>query len=184
VASERFQVPEYDSPLNAFPRFVRQKEFEYGVYEFTDPETVPGDRNFDLDVGVSDDLYVVRFHAKETSEGHTFRWTGPTSYLSITHMRPSSHELVLWLSNGGRPPAADPADLSVFLQNQLLGTVRVGNGFSPYAFPIPPDLAAPEAATGEPVELRLVTRTWNPHKVLGTPDDRNIGVMVDRVAVR
>ena len=31
LASERFQVPEYDSPLNAFPRFVRQKEFEYGV---------------------------------------------------------------------------------------------------------------------------------------------------------
>jgi hypothetical protein len=184
VASERFQVPEYDSPLNAFPRFVRQKEFEYGVYEFTDPDTSAADRDFDFDVGVGDDLNVVRFHAKETSEGHTFRWTGPTSYLSITHIRPSNRELVLWLSNGGRPPAADPADLSVFLQNQLLGTVRVGNGFTPYVFPIPADLAKQASATGEPVELRLVTRTWNPHKVLGTPDDRNIGVMVDRVAVR
>ena len=178
VASERFQVPEYDSPLNAFPRFVRQKEFEYGVYEFTDPDTSAADRDFDFDVGVGDDLNVVRFHAKETSEGHTFRWTGPTSYLSITHIRPSNRELVLWLSNGGRPPAADPADLSVFLQNQLLGTVRVGNGFTPYVFPIPADLAKQASATGEPVELRLVTRTWNPHKVLGTPDDRNIGVMV------
>ena len=39
-ASERFQVPEYDAPLNAFPRFVRQKEFEYGD-EFTAAEPVP-----------------------------------------------------------------------------------------------------------------------------------------------
>jgi len=35
-----------------------------------------------------------------------------------------------------------------------------------------------------PVELRLVTATWNPHNVLGTSDERNVGVMVDRVAVR
>jgi hypothetical protein len=184
VASERFQVPEYDSPLNAFPRFVRQKEFEYGVYEFTDPKPVTDDAGFDLDVGVGDDLNVVRFHAKETSEGHTFRWTGPTSYLSLTNIRPSSRELRLWLNNGGRPAAADPADVNVFLQNQLLGSARVGNGFAEYSFAIPPDLAAQAAATGEPVELKLVTRTWNPHKVLGTGDDRSLGVMVDRVAVR
>jgi len=184
LASERFQVPEYDSPLNAFPRFVRQKEFEYGVYEFTPSEPVSEDDGFDLDVGVADDLHVVRFHAKEVSAGHTFRWTGPTSYVSITHLSPSSREVRLWLNNGGRPPAADPADVSVFLQNQLLGTARVGNGFTPYSFPIPPDLAARAAGTGEPVELKLVTRTWNPHKVLGSPDDRDIGVMVDRVAVR
>jgi hypothetical protein len=109
------------------------------VYEFTAAEPVTGDDGFDLDVGVADELNVVRFHAKETTEGHTFRWTGPTSYLSITRIHPSSHEVRLWLSNGGRPPAADPPDVSVFLQNQLLGTVRVGSGFQPYAFVIPPD---------------------------------------------
>ena len=42
----------------------------------------------------------------------------------------------------------------------------------------------PAHAVDDPVELRLVTATWNPHQVLGTPDDRNVGVMVDRVAVR
>jgi len=60
----------------------------------------------------------------------------------------------------------------------------VGNGFAPYSFPIPPDLARRAAAVDDPVELRLVSATWNPHQVLGTPDDRNVGVMVDRVAVR
>ncbi len=184
IASERFQVPEYDAPLNAFPRFVRQKEFEYGLYEFTDAEPVTEDPGFDLDIGVGDDLNVVRFHAKEVSEGHTFRWTGAQSYVSITRLLPSSRELTLWLSNGGRPAAAGPAQITVFLQGQVVGSSVVDGGFRPYTFAIPSDLAAIAAASRDPVELRLVTPTWNPHKALGTPDDRNVGVMVDRVAVR
>jgi hypothetical protein len=92
--------------------------------------------------------------------------------------------LTLWLSNGGRPPAAGRAQITVFLQGQMLGSSVVDGGFHPYTFAIPSDLAARAAATGDPVELRLVTPTWNPHNVLGTADDRNIGVMVDRVAVR
>jgi hypothetical protein len=183
LASERFQVPEYDAPFDAFPRFVRQKEFDYGVYEFTPPEAVEG-LWFDLDVGVRDDLHVVRFHAKEASEGHTFRWTGATSYVSITVIRPSSREVTLWMSDGGRPPTVDPADVSVYLHGQLLGTARVRGGFLPYRFAIPADLAARAAATGDPVELKLVTPTWKPRSVLGTPDDRDVGVMVDRVAVK
>jgi hypothetical protein len=184
IASERFQVPEYDAPLNAFPRFVRQKEFEYGLYEFTAAEPLDQDAPFDLDVGLGDDLYVVRFHAKEVSEGRTFRWTGATSYVSVTHLLPSNHEITLWLNDGGRPPAAGPARITVFLQGQMLGSALIERGFRPYAFAIPGDLAARAAASDDPAELRLVTSTWNPHQVLGTSDDRNVGVMVDRVAVR
>jgi hypothetical protein len=184
IASERFQVPEYDAPLNSFPRFVRQKEFDYGLYEFTAPEPVSEDTGFDLDVGVRDDLNVVRFHAKESSEGHTFRWTGAQSYISITRLQASSREVTLWLNNGGRPAAAGPAEIEVFLQGQSLGRAIVEGGFRPYTFAIPPDLATRAAAGGDPVELRLVTATWNPHNVLGTSDERNVGVMVDRVAVR
>jgi hypothetical protein len=88
------------------------------------------------------------------------------------------------LNNGGRPPAAGPAQIEVFLHGQSLGRALVEGGFRPYTFAIPPDLAARASAGGDPVELRLVTATWNPHKVLGTSDDRNVGVMVDRVAVR
>lgn len=184
LASERFQVPEYDSPLNAFPRFVRQKEFEYGLYEFTAAEPLNDQTGFDLDIGQRDDLHVVRFHAKETSEGHTFRWTGATSYVSITHLTPANREVILWMNNGGRPPAAGPAEVTVLLQGQPLGRTIVGGGFQPYSFPIPPALATQLAAAGDPVELRLVTSTWNPHQVLGSPDERNVGVMLDRVAVK
>jgi hypothetical protein len=184
VLSERFQVPEYDSPLDAFPRFVRQKEFDYGLYEFTPPEPAAAGDVFDLDVGVRDDLHVVRFHAKETSEGRTFRWTAATSYVSVTLIRPTSREVTVWMNDGGRPASAGSADVSVYLHGQLLGTAQVGRGFAPYTFVIPSDLAARAAAAGDPVDLKLVTPTWNPRRALGTPDDRDVGVMVDRVAVK
>ena len=70
------------------------------------------------------------------------------------------------------------------LDGQLLGSIRVTTGFAPYTLAIPPELAKRASDLGDPVELKLVTSTWNPHTVLGGPDDRDLGVMVDRVAVR
>ena len=183
LASDRFQVPEYDAPMNAYPRAVRQKEFEYGLYEFTQPQPVEG-LWFDLDIGRADDLHVLRFHAKEQTDGHTFRWSRATSYLSVTIVRPTSREVTLWMNDGGRPKGARPAEVSVFLHGEPLGTATVRGGFLPYTFEIPAPLAARAAAAGDPVELRLVTPTWKPRAVLGTPDDRDLGVMVDRVAVK
>lgn len=183
VASDRFQVPEYETTHDRLPRVANRKEFDFGVYEFTAAASNEG-LWFDLDVGVQDDLHVVRFHAKEPTGDTTFRWTRSTSYITVTTLDASARTVTLWMSNGGRPAAAPPPLVEVYLHNQLLGTVRVDDGFRPYAVNIPPDLAARAAAVGDPVELKLVTRTWNPQKVLGTPDDRELGVMVDRVAVR
>ena len=56
--------------------------------------------------------------------------------------------------------------------------------FEPYRFPIPSDLAQRLAPTGAPVQLKITVSVWVPERVLGTPDDRDLGVMVDRVAVR
>ena len=41
LASDRFQVPEYDAPKNAYPRSVTQKEFDYSVYVFGPPAALP-----------------------------------------------------------------------------------------------------------------------------------------------
>ncbi len=185
LSSTRFQVPEYESARNAYPRGSRRKEFEFGLYEFTkaDPAPLRG-QWFDLDIGVNDDLHVLRFHAKEQTGGHTFRWTRAVSYASVTRITPSSRELTVVLGDGGRPAAAAPARVELFLHNQLLGTVTVAGPFKPYALAIPADLAARASAANDPVELRFVTPTWNPSRVLGTSDDRLLGVMLDRVTIK
>lgn len=181
IMSDRFQVPEYESTSDRYPRLVRGKEFDYSIYAFT---SARGARPFDLDVGVNDDLNVVRFDAKEQTEGRTFRWSQDQSFVVVTSIAAKDRTLAIWMSNGGRPPGEPAADVTLLIGDRPLGTVRVGNGFAEYDFAIPADVALSAAAHGEPVRLALRTTTWNPLRALGTPDDRDLGVMVDRVAVR
>jgi hypothetical protein len=180
IESVRFQIPEYDSPRDAYPRFVEQKEFDYSVYVFGPPAAAAPAAT--LDVGISDDLHAVRFHAKEQTEGRTFRWTQAQSFVIVNRIAPTARAIALWMNDGGRPAAAPPADVTVLIGERVLGTVRVSGGFQEYEVPIPPDVAA--AAGTEPVRVTLRTPTWNPLTTLGRSDNRDLGVMLDRVAVR
>jgi hypothetical protein len=182
ISSQRFQVPEYESALNAYPRGIRRKEFDFGLYELRSGDSgVPP--TFDLDVGDRDDLNVVRFHAKEAFEGHTFRWSQRQSFVSVPALPAASRELVLEMSSGGRPAASDPAEVTVHLNDRLLGTLHVTDGFKSYMLEIPGDVVA-AARTGQPARLRFVVPVWNPQETLGSPDDRDLGVMIDRVQIR
>jgi hypothetical protein len=137
-----------------------------------------------LDVGDQDDLQVVRFHAKESDQRGTYRWTRGLSYLSVVGIPADARALVLWMDNGGRPDKAPPADVEAFIGETSIGRVRVGPGMQPYSLPIAPELAASVAARTEAVTIRLRTVTWRPREVLGVNDDRDLGVMVDRVEIR
>jgi hypothetical protein len=182
VSTERFRVPEYESVWNGYPRQAQQKEFDFSIYRFVDPpaEPVP----FDLKVGTDDDLYVVRFHAKERPNNQSYRWTTESSYVTIVGLTERSSTLTLWMDDGGRPLSAGPAVVTCFLDNRPIGEVTVGSGIKPYRFAIPPDLAAAAAGREEPALLRIVVAPWSPKTALGTSDARTLGVMVQRVAVQ
>jgi hypothetical protein len=184
VASERFAVPEYDAPVDAYPRFARRKEFDYSLYALLPPDPADATKPFDLDVGVSDDLHVLRFHAKEASDGRSMRWSRDRSLVTVTGIAAASREIVMAMNDGGRPPAVPPADVTIALAGEPLGTVRVTTGFKDYTVAIPAPLAARLAAAGGTAELRMTTSVWKPSEVLGTGDDRELGVMVDRIRVR
>jgi hypothetical protein len=182
IATERFQVPEYQSTLNAYPTGARWKEFDFSVYRFVEPPDAPAP--FDLRVGTNDDLFVVRFNAKEEINGQSHRWTTDSSYVTLVGVTEASRKVVLWMDQGGRPAAAGPAVVTCYLDNRPVGEATVtGRGFQPFEFPIPPDLAAAAATRDDPVLLRIVTRAWSP-RASGAEDDRTLGVMVGRVAVQ
>jgi hypothetical protein len=184
IASERFTIPEYDAPTNAYPRFPKTKEFDYSIYALTPPAAAGAPASLDLDVGTNDDLYVVRFHSKERTEGRSIRWSRDRSYIESASLPATAREVVLTMNNGGRPPSVPRAIVKISLADQVLGSVTVDTGFKDYHVPIPADLAQRLAAAGGSVELTLETSVWRPEVVLGTPDPRPLGVMVDRVAIR
>jgi hypothetical protein len=182
LADGRVQVPEYAStPWNTYPEGPRRKDFDYSLYELS-LGTRAG-AGFSLDLGDRDDLYVVRFYAKETSEGRTIRWTGPLSYIAMPGLSGAEREVVLTMHDGGRPVAAPPAKVTVRFNGTIIGTIDVRPGFQEYRLPLPTDLVRQAAGATDPAQLTLESTVWVPRDFLGGTDDRRLGVMVDRVDV-
>jgi hypothetical protein len=185
VASDRFQVPEYEAPTNAYPSGVRHKEFDFGLYKLVPRPQGPAGP-IALTIGTGDDLHVVRFHAKEVraESGLAYRWTRDVSYVMLLGMAPEARQVTVWMSSGGRPPAAPAPRVEVSIEERVLGAATPVDEVRPYTFDIPADTAASAAAQDDPVRLRLRVPTWNPSTALGGADRRDLGVMLTRVEVR
>jgi hypothetical protein len=182
VVGNRFQVPEYESRLNAYPTAVRHKEFDYSIYRLVAGSAPEPFRS--INIGTDDDLMVWRFHAKEQPDATSYRWSRDASYIALPNLPASVRTVTLWIGAGGRPDFLPPARLAVYLDGELVGEATVGEAFQPYRFAIPPALASKAAEKDDPAVLRLTCNTWNPHRALGTDDTRDLGVMVDRVEVQ
>jgi hypothetical protein len=184
IGTEVFQVPEWSSAWNALPDGARRKEFDFSVYRFIDPPATPAS-DVALDVGVNDDVNVLRFHAKEThANGTTFRWSRDVSYINLQGITADDRTITLVMDDGRRPTQVPRASVEVSMNDRVLGRIAVGSDFKPYTLPIPPALAAAAGTSGTPVRIRLATNVWRPKAVLGVPDDRDLGVMVDRVDIK
>jgi hypothetical protein len=185
ISSDRFQVPEYDAPLNAYPSIVRHKEFDFGLYKLVPRVQAPAGP-ITLTIGMGDDLHVVRFHAKEVrpGAGFAYRWTRDVSYVMLLGMGADARQVTVWMSTGGRPSSEAPPRVEVSLEERVLGTATPVDDVRPYTFEIPADAAASAAARDDPVRLRLRVPTWNPSVALDAPDSRDLGVIVTGVEVR
>jgi len=182
IASGPIMLPEYaTAPFASFPDGPRTKDLGYNLYQLSVGDVAR--RGFTLDVGTMDDLNVVRFHARETTEGRSVRWTGPQSFIAVTGLLGTERELVLVMHNGGRPEKAPPAEVEVAFNDAVLGKVRVPAGFEAYRFVLPADLVQRAVGSSEPAQIRLRSTTWSPKDYVGGTDDRALGVMIDRVEI-
>jgi hypothetical protein len=186
VSSERFAVPEYERPVNAYPSGVRRKDFEYGMYRLVPAAAHAASEPVDVRIGVLDDLDVLRFHARETrgDTGETFRWTTGQSFVLLLGIPTDATTLTIWMSNGGRPAAAPPATVEAAFDDDTIGTATPDDQIRPYTFHLAPALVSRVAGRPDPVRLRLRVPTWNPAATIGGGDTRDLGVIVTRVDVR
>jgi hypothetical protein len=180
VDSDRVQVDEFEVTTDRLPVRARRKEFDYGVYQLALGRSAAGP--FMLDVGVRDDLHVLRFHAKERSEDRTIRWTMAGSEVAVMGLAGTEREVTLVMSDGGRPASATPARVRVLFNGTLIGEASVGAGFAPYRFAIPAELVEAAGKDVLPAALRLESTTWSPGAE--ARDTRQLGVMLDTVTVR
>lgn len=181
VTDERFTVPEYlQTGWETYPRGPRDKKFAYALYRLQPGSPTPS--SVDLDIGGADDLHVVRFHSKELTEGRWIRWTRRVSYVSLQPVPEGMRRLTVWMGDGGRPETVARAQVSLELGGRPLGEVTVDTAFRPYTFEVPADAAA-SLSSEDGARLTIRSTLWNPHAALGTGDDRELGVMVDRIRI-
>ena len=183
LATERFQVPEYEkTAYDIYPRRSVRKPFDFTIYKLVETGLTPPPHS--LDIGGTDDLHLVDFHPKERLGGGnlTFRWSQDTSYLLMS-VPPESREVALRL-NGGRPRGVPLPRVTVSVEGEELGSVELTNEFRDYVFPIPAATASSLARRPDGVQIRIQSSTWIPRTVLGGPDTRALGVMVDRAEIR
>ena len=183
VGEEVIRVPEYERSWDPFPAGSRVKSFVFTLFRLVPFSGFSASAR--VDVGVADELAVTDFYTRERDGTQRFRWTTRRSSISLRLPATRVFTLMLWMGNGGRPAAAPPARVTAFAGEQPIGSVLVSSSdIREYQFPLPPE-AVDEATGGSGfLEIRLETPTWNPHEVLGTTDDRNLGVMVTRVELR
>lgn len=180
VRNQRFSIPEYESARNAYPREIRQKKFNLNIYRLQ-----PGEQAapvLDLDIGGFDDPWVLRMFARQEQDGVTYRWVRDRSFVTLIGLPASVRAIVVRAGDGGRPAAAGPADVEVFLNDRAVGKFTVRGGFSEYRLDVPRDVAAAAAAKAT-AEVRLASTTWAPKDFLGGSDDRPLGIMLDRIRV-
>jgi hypothetical protein len=181
VANERFAIPEYESPANAYPREVRQKKFNLNIYELSAAGRAPPVR--EIDIGGFDDLWVLRMFARQEQDGVTYRWVRDRSFVTMVGLEAPVRAIVISAGDGGRPAAAGRADVDVFLDDRPVGRITVRGGFAEYRLEVPPAPAAGGVGAAGRAVVRLQCTTWSPKDFIGGSDNRALGIMLDRLRV-
>lgn len=163
-------------PLNVIP-----VSLPYGIYKAVPRETVAAEGYpWTLDVGGFDYKYLVGgfWEVEQTAEGVSFRWTSEEAVLRVP-WRPGDRPLRLSLCLSGWRPAGSPPlpPITVYLGDEPLAELEVGQQFQVYEILIPPHVAATMQAS-QTALLRLQAQAWSPSQV-GIPDERDLGVRLD-----
>jgi 4-amino-4-deoxy-L-arabinose transferase-like glycosyltransferase len=131
----------------------------------------------EVDVGGTDDLLVSGFYDKEGGGERTYRWTGPCSTVYLPGARPGT-VLEVVASVGREHAGIRPAEVRASWHGRELGRFVVDGEWRAHPLLLPDPL--PEG----PRVLRLDVAAFRPsHVVPGSRDERDLGVMVDRLRV-
>jgi len=119
---------------------------------------------------------------EKTSDGREFRWTRGYGGITIKIEKPVI-EIPLLASHPDI--RKNPIEVKIYLikdffkQKKLLDEIALNHSaWKIYEYHVP------EEVNQEVILLLKVSRTWNPLKVLGTPDPRNLGVAIGKIKFR
>jgi hypothetical protein len=172
-----FGTFEWERAYARKPRGPEFRSFSFTVSRVVPPDQIQVPPLPFVDVGGTDNVQVSGFYDKEGGGDLTYRWTGPCASVYLPGARPGA-TLVVRASTGKRP-ADRPAVVSVSLAGSAIGSFRAGPEWTEHA------LVLPDPLPPGPRVLRLDVPAWRPvHTDPAAGDERDLGVMVDRLEIR
>ncbi len=172
-----FGTWEWERAYAAKPRRPTFHALNFTVSRVVPPEQIQVPPLPLVDVGGTDDVQVSGFYDKEGGGDLTYRWTGPCASVYLPGARGGA-SLVIRTSTGRRP-ASRPAQVVASLNGVRLGVFASGPAWEEHV------LALPDPLPPGPRVLRLDVPAWRPvHTDPGAGDERDLGVMVDRLEIR
>ncbi len=182
VQDLEFGTLEWERPTERPPRRPESRGLRFTISRVVPPEQLQVPALPELDVGGSDDFQVSGFFDKEVARDartgalRSYRWSARCASLYLPGARPGA-ELLVTASADKRPPEI-PALVRASLNGVALGTFTPGAEWADFSLRLPATLPP-----GPPV-LRFDVADWRPARALpGSNDVRDLGIVVDRVAV-
>ncbi len=180
VGEVALDIPLPETSFDHLPKGIVHHSYDLEIYRIEPTWKREGPiYPFSLDVGRFDYGYLMSgFHARESSGGGWYRWTGKTAEILLP-WAPEGRSLLLSLAVGSpRPEGVEPAKVTVYLNEVFLDGFELGNEFKTHTIVVPPDLIADLKA--KTALLRLETNPWIPAEV-GLGDVRELGIVLDRI---
>ena len=164
-----FGTYEWERTYDRAPRAPQFQSLHFSLSRFVAPEDLQVPPLPEVDVGGSDDVVVSGFFGKEILDNAlTYRWSGTCGAIYFPGLSPGRP--------GGdrvRRRAARRWRRCGVAVRSGPGLVPAGPGFDTFRLPLP------QALPAGPLVLRFDVAPWRP----GERDGRELGIMVDRVAV-
>jgi hypothetical protein len=171
-----FGTHEWERGVGRPPRGPQFHSLRFRISRVVPPEQLQVPALPEVDIGGSDDFQVSGFFDKEGGGPRTFRWTGACASVYLPGARPGAALRIV--ASGRHRPLSRPGRVSVSLSGVPLGTFLAGDDWQEHV------LALPDPLPPGPPVLRLDVPAWRPANVLpGSDDVRDLGIMVDRLAV-
>jgi hypothetical protein len=176
VEDYKFGTFEWERSLAHPPRRPEYRALSFTLSRVVPPEQLQLPALPELDVGGSDDFAVSGFFDKEGWGARTFRWTGSCASVYLPGARAGASLAVTAATD--RRPTTSRALARVSLNGVALGGFEALPGWTEHRLPLPATLPP-----GPPV-LRFDVAAWRPANVLeGSQDERDLGIMIDRIRV-
>lgn len=178
----RFRAPFMEFTYNRPPKNLKYVNIHLKLQRLLTTKELNPNINF-IDIGGEKDWLIKSgFYHKEGTTKESFRWSKAEAVLYLPALSSRSKKLLIRMS-GGRPEEGETAQIQIYINDKKLKELELKNYFKEYSISLPIVLVN-EADRIFPSKLKIKSNVFIPAVEMGTADTRELGIMLDFVAIK